>query len=110
MKYKEYIRPFWKYTFILLIVLIGVIITLNSFMRHHFYNQSIQFIILIQKHKNWYLDAFMNIVSLLANTQCIILLLVVLYVVVKRKMAVFVYITYFLINAYLANILKLSYR
>lgn len=110
MKTKEPLRPFWKYSFILLLAFLATTITLNCFLRHNFYNQSLNFIISLQRHANHPLNIFMNTVSLLANTHFILTLLIVLYVVFKRKLAVMVYVSYFLLNTYLANVLKMSYQ
>lgn len=85
-------------------------IALNSVLRHSFYNQSLNFIISLQAYNNIYLDIIMNIFSLLANTNFILGLLILLYSVFERKLAVLVYVSYFLANTYLINILKMSYQ
>ena len=110
MKEKEFIRPFWKYPFILLITFFITTIALNSIFRLNFYNQSLNFIISLQMYSNIFLDVFMNLISLLANTHFILALLVIVYTFFKRKLAVLVYISYFLLNAYMVNILKIGYQ
>lgn len=52
----------------------------------------------------------MNLLSILLNTYFLLGLLALIYVFCKRKLASVVFITNFLLNTYMMNILKSSYQ
>lgn len=95
---------------VLLTIFFIVTIVLNSIIRESFYSQSLEFIKHYQSKSNNNLNNFMNILSILVNTNYLIAILAVIYISHKAKLTSLVFLSYFLGNVYLMNVLKLSYQ
>lgn len=107
---KDEVSSYWKYVFTILLIFLVITVVLNSIIRDSFYDQSLTFIRNFQLRSSTSLNIFMNILSLLVNTNFLIAILAVIYISHKSKVASLVFLTNFLINAYLMNILKFSYQ
>ena len=107
---KEEVSSYWKYVFVILSIFLTVTIVLNSIFRDSFYDQSLNFIKEFQSKSNLSLVIFMNLLSLLVNTNFLIAILGIIFVSHKSKVASLVFLTNFLMNTYFMNILKFSYQ